>query len=692
MGNPNLASSQTEEKQSIPPPYSPPDPTPANQANISTSASRNGSIRPGDTVAADECIIHLKLLSTIANLRKFIKGTDRLFGIHDSEAKNFSDPRKQSQAVTRLEEKRWAVYVARAVDRFTVWWQTCLPNLDTRNISSLSKSEAKIAWPASMMPPLDVLMVWHAYMLNPRAFLEDCLRQSKMSVWATGMPWEAVNASIDDETFDFYPGKESKINFETQTGLHWNNLADSPTKSLLCSNCKHEISIIWTEGGLGCDPDVAFAHCTGYADKSLRYTCPTCKFRTTHDTLCIQKFRNDLQKLLKDDTPMPGTLLSATGTAIGDEDERDYGVSFPNRLIKDGIRSELLQATDLTQHESTILENIRDRLEGHLKDRSLIRRVNKSTLVPRNSNNSERISLRNMLSRYWENPSPFAINLIGAVIRQGTFLEKMDQIGWIRLSTVRSTMDHFIKKYGVFFQIISKNKGHAVVPTLDVDLIWHTHQLSPARYYSFSTTLTEGIFINHDDKVDEYKLNDAFAWTSKQYQKLTGGQVYSECICWYCSAVREAHTEGLSRLMSSSASQAKANAALLHEKAGNNTPHISSHNAVRIQAQIDPKVIEAQNAKLKSNWEKAQKRSRHSGNDGDMTGKPYTRDSNIHPESYPCNPVCVSTTSGAVGDCISGTYGAGIEQGACLSGPVAAQTRGRGKSFCAGIAGCGMNL
>jgi hypothetical protein len=157
MGNPNLASAQSEEKQSIPPPYSPPDPTPANQANISTSASRNGSIRPGDTVAADECIIHLKLLSTIANLRKFIKGTDRLFGIHNSEARNFSDPRKQSQAVIRLEEKRWAVYVARAVDRFTVWWQTCLPNLDTRNISLLSRSEAKIAWPASMMPPLGEL-------------------------------------------------------------------------------------------------------------------------------------------------------------------------------------------------------------------------------------------------------------------------------------------------------------------------------------------------------------------------------------------------------------------------------------------------------------------------------------------------------------------------------------------------------
>ncbi|CAI7566003.1 uncharacterized protein N7487_010274 [Penicillium crustosum] len=719
MGNPNLdhgskSAEATAEVVSNPPPYSsitePIDGPPTyQQQNVSHRLSRDGFPRSEEMLAIDECITHLKFLSAIAKLRYFIERTDKLFGIHDSEAMNFADPRKQSQAAARIQEKRWAVYVARAVDRFAVWWQTCLPSLNTSHISTLnSSSEAKIVWSANMMPPLDVIMVWHAFMLNPRAFLEDCLRQSKMSVWATGMPWDVINASIDDETLVFYPGSEARINFETKTGHPWENIHESPAKSLLCFGCKQEILAPWTEGSLGCDTDVAYAHCTGYADKSLRISCSVCKFSITHDSLRVHKFRSDIQKLLIDDVPMPGTLLTQNGTPA--DDENGDNVSFPNRLIKEGIRSEILQLTDLAENDRTTIETIRDHFEGFLKSRSLMRRVNKTVLASGNSNMPERISLRNMLSRYWDNSSPFAIDLIGAVIRQGTFVDKMDNIGWIRSPNVRSTMSHFISKYGVFFQIMAKNKGHAVVPTLDVDLIWHTHQLSPIRYYIFSTAQIEGVFINHDDKIDEIKLNDAFAWTSKQYQKLTGGKLYSECTCWYCEAVRESNNQGLSRLISPSALNAKSNAVLLHNSANNTTdvdkskgPHISSHNSVRILAQADPKAIQTKTAQLESCWEKAQRRSHNrSGSRGGGNTKedpsrktvysPYARDPEIHREIYPCNPACVNISAGVAGNCISGTQGVDLAQGACVSGTMAPQTRSKGKSFCSGIAGCGMSL
>ncbi|CAG8898863.1 unnamed protein product [Penicillium egyptiacum] len=720
MGNPELeySSKRAEavsntEVVSNPPPYSSitesiDEPPTYRQPSASHRLSCDGFSRSEGTVVIDECITHLKLLSTIAKLRNFIKGTDKLFGIHDSEVRNFSDPRKQAQAAARIQEKRWAVYVARAVDRFTVWWQTCLPKLNTSRISKLnSSSDAKIAWSANVMPPLDVIMVWHAFMLNPRAFLEDCLRQSKMSFWATGLPWDVINASMDDKTLVFYPGSEARINFETRTGRSWENVHDSPAKSLPCFGCKQEINAAWTEGSFGCHTDVAFAHCIGYADKSLRVSCPGCKFSTTHDTLRVQKFRSDVQKLLKDDMPMPGTLLSQNGTPA--DDENGDNVSFPNRLIKEGIRSELLQLTDLTENERTTIETIRDHLEGYLKSRSLMRRVNKTILASGNSSMPERISLRNMLSRYWDNSSPFAIDLVGAVIRQGTFVDKMDNIGWMHSPNLRSTMGHFIGKYDVFFQIMVKNKGHAVVPTLDVDLIWHTHQLSPIRYYTFSTAQMEGVFINHDDKIDEIKLNDAFAWTSRQYQKLTGGKIYSECTCWYCEAVRESNNQGLGRLIPS-ALHAKTNAALLHSSADNSTgggkskeSHISSHNAVRILAQADPKAMQTKTAQLESCWEKAQRRSHsrsrsrgggsaHEDPSRKTSYGPYARDPDIHREIYPCNPACVNITAGVAGNCMSGTQGVGLAQGACASGTMATQTRSKGKSFCSGIAGCGMSL
>lgn len=168
MGNPTLEHSSKSVEASAdavsnPPPYSsttePIDEPPSyRQQNLSHRLSSNGLPRSEETVAIDESIIHLKFLSAVAKLQYFIKGTDKLFGIHDSEAKNFGDPRKQAQAAARIQEKRWAVYVARAVDRFTVWWQTCLPSLNTRRISSLNSSpEAKIVWSANMIPPLGKL-------------------------------------------------------------------------------------------------------------------------------------------------------------------------------------------------------------------------------------------------------------------------------------------------------------------------------------------------------------------------------------------------------------------------------------------------------------------------------------------------------------------------------------------------------
>lgn len=157
MGNPKLVEADHDvESGSAPPPY-----FPLNQSTTNRQSNEPEFLPPDDsspgqnTVLVDECIAHLKLLSAIANLRRIVSRTDNLFGIRDSEAKEFSDPRKQAQAAACIQEKRWAVYVARAVDRFTSWWESCIPSLETRDIASLgTSSRARIGWSVTMMPPL----------------------------------------------------------------------------------------------------------------------------------------------------------------------------------------------------------------------------------------------------------------------------------------------------------------------------------------------------------------------------------------------------------------------------------------------------------------------------------------------------------------------------------------------------------
>jgi len=60
--------------------------------------------------------------------------------------------------------RRWAWFACLAVERFRRWTKHVIANQDIES------------WVKAEMPPLDVLMVWHAYMLNPTWYAEDCLR------------------------------------------------------------------------------------------------------------------------------------------------------------------------------------------------------------------------------------------------------------------------------------------------------------------------------------------------------------------------------------------------------------------------------------------------------------------------------------------------------------------------------------
>jgi len=79
----------------------------------------------------DQCIAHLKLLEAFQQLREDVANQEGLFGIagppNDRELTR-NTPLQQDDARLRVREKRWAVYVARAVDRFIKWWDLCVSN------------------------------------------------------------------------------------------------------------------------------------------------------------------------------------------------------------------------------------------------------------------------------------------------------------------------------------------------------------------------------------------------------------------------------------------------------------------------------------------------------------------------------------------------------------------------------------
>jgi hypothetical protein len=112
-------------------------------------------------------------------------------------------------------------------------------------------------------------------------------------------------------------------------------------------------------------------------------------------------------------------------------------------------------------------------------------------------------------------------------------------------------MDRLLAKYYRYIDIIASYPDESAVPTLDVDLAWHTHQLSPQSYFNYTVKATGGFFIDHNDRVDEDKLSTAFEWTCKVYMEKYG-EPYSECTCWYCESVRVMNVSGFSNMFRTS--------------------------------------------------------------------------------------------------------------------------------------------
>ncbi|KAJ4294725.1 hypothetical protein N0V88_004959 [Collariella sp. IMI 366227] len=71
-------------------------------------------------------------------------------------------------------------------------------------------------------------------------------------------------------------------------------------------------------------------------------------------------------------------------------------------------------------------------------------------------------------------------------------------------------------RYIKFLQLLHAHSTLTFVPTLDIDLVWHTHQLSPIPYRNYCTTHV-GRPINHDDTIKASSRSNALDDTKKHW-------------------------------------------------------------------------------------------------------------------------------------------------------------------------------
>ena len=372
--------------------------------------------------------------------------------------------------------------------------------------------------------------------------------------------------------------------------------------------------------------------------------------------------------------------------------------------------------------QSKTLEIVRQGIETLLEDEAALKRARPATRGKKLLR-IERVAIRRMMAQYWENHSPFALDLIGAVIRQGVFVRKMYDLDWLHSPAARSTMERLITKYDRFMGIMIAHPSNVCVPTLDVDLAWHTHQLNPSAYYNLTTTVT-GKFIDHDDKIEETKLSNAFEWTCKTYQKMYK-ELYSDCTCWYCESLREYHAWYHSHKKFSPTPKEVERQLSLLQSANDGTgtphgPHISAHNAIRPLTQGSTQYLREQTlqAQLEVKYQKACRKAKKAGrapperhrpsssyygtksgrggrrsngerdDDDVFGGAPYCVEGR-ETGMYPADPSCANFVPGGAGNCCQGACGGGVAAGACAGDNVGSCAGGSVAGGCAGGSGAG---
>ncbi|RFU74450.1 hypothetical protein TARUN_7775, partial [Trichoderma arundinaceum] len=718
----------------------------ASFANLSLSATP-----PTGGPNVDTCLAHLKLLHAIHSLKEDVGYTDGLWGIWDSRAQwdteilhgealppgvqldKLGQDEKVKLALSRLREKRWAIFLARAVDRYEAWWnavskhKTMLTEEDMTTLNNpkymkFTASGVPLPWNNELLPPLDVLMVMHAHMLNPRGFLEDSMRANMVEYWTAGMPWQAVNNAISTD-FTYNASDEAQTSWVSRTERSWANQDDPMTKLLKCPWCKVDMQVPWTTCGMAETKEKSASIGTigtigsGYGDGNFSHQCPTCNRTVNKELLALSKFVQDSALLLSKAIPMPGTLLDVRSGLPDVIPPPPYGLMyarmFPNRMIQLELRIKIMELIDpkSLNSRSPSIANVRDLIEKTTMNDQAVRRIDgiSGRLGRHPVRREAKITTRKMMSRYWENFSPFALDLCGAVMRQGVFIDKMVKLDWLHSPSAKTTMGRLITKYDRFVSIMKKHPHKMVVPTLDVDLAWHTHQLTPNDYYTYVVGKT-GKFIDHDDKIEENVLGDAFEWTTKTYQELYG-EVYSECTCWYCETIRDSQGSRLGKFLSVSTGQRLADSFHASGTASlcppDNSAHISAHNSVKNletpeRAKLAAYARARQMLRLDEAYRKASKRAEKKGRTLPPRDQYYDHWGYSYymygPFMYPVyfapgmyygwDPCYVPAGDGAWANCAGGTCGNGsIAAGGC-GGPGGCSIGAAGAA-CGVAGGCG---
>lgn len=362
------------------------------------------------------------------------------------------------------------------------------------------------------IPPLDVALFWAAHMLSPIRYMDDMCRlfPDTPQMHQIQLPIQALVTHADG----------GLVNAESQ--YFWSNYVSATEPYSPPAN-------------------------TAISNFSARFTCPFCKAtQLVTNAESYVRFRLNGQTLLCTTCHEAASVMqTCTSRLLADlvtfrANPTTYRlpachIDPDTRLFDPAVNRDQLTAMLLSQaKEWDAVLAVYTNLVSHPRDVQRATLNLDELLKPGNGPvakthqrackviKSPNLSLYSRLIGSYQNipVGPWSLDLVQAVLRQREFTDKMAHEAVQAQASTFATRAQ--DRYRKFLLLIRDHPNVFVVPTLDIDLGWHTHQLLGAKYIEFTQRLT-GKVVNHDDSVGKGKLRNGVHETGVLWYKKFGG-------------------------------------------------------------------------------------------------------------------------------------------------------------------------
>ncbi|CCA71946.1 hypothetical protein PIIN_05881 [Serendipita indica DSM 11827] len=450
------------------------------------------SIRPLVTVS--ELQAHLRLLGAFHKLKADVESQDEGLAAKDKDL-------------------AWVVFVNKAVVSFFNWMTS-------------KRGPTRLPLDDTAMPPLPVIMVWHTYLLNPRHYYEDSQRisnnYSKHLTILEEFPLELAASLIDEESLGAYPPSEKRRKtFEDRATSTYDILLVTYVEdglSLPCPFCEHlNPHVTWVANGE-----------RGFAQPRFEHKCEGCHQTFNKGNIGVGRFVDEfIMKKKGESIYFPETYLRARD-GIKDiySAEARYSKIFKQLDEEWALISS--STGDRKEQKKLLASTLR-------WDPDVLCDVMHTSSQPRIPlDRDARVKLLHRLATAYSHAGYASLDLVAAVLRQATFIDKIVHMGWTRPGRWEhadslAPLVRSVARYHAFLDLMYTNSWSLLVPTLDIDLSWHTHQLK-GRTYRERTLSILGRTPNHDDSIDAGVISSRYDQTAKLWRERFGVP-YSVCGC-----------------------------------------------------------------------------------------------------------------------------------------------------------------